>query len=117
MILSKKELEQLADRYQKKYEDAFQSYQETGMTRYATAYQKAQDLADALRMAADAADEHTSYILMRAQVADFARRAAAIQGGHLLPSEDKAMVKSLISELVAYGQLNKLISVDGGLKK
>lgn len=59
------ELEKLAERYQQRADRAFENYQETGIKRYDTERNNMEDLADALRMAANAADEHAAYVGMR----------------------------------------------------
>ena len=56
--MDKKSLMKLADGFQKKADAAFENYQQTGMSRYGSAYRRNEELADALRMAAGAADEH-----------------------------------------------------------
>ena len=58
--MDKKTLEALAERYQKRADHAFENYQETGIKRYDTERNNMEDLADALRMAANAADETLS---------------------------------------------------------
>lgn len=60
--MDKKTLETLAERYQKRADRAFENYQETGIKRYDTERNNMEDLADALRMAANAADEHNAYV-------------------------------------------------------
>lgn len=65
--MSKKELMKLADSFQKKADTAFQNYQETGASRYDSAFRRNEDIAAALRAAAEAADEHNAYIMTGAQ--------------------------------------------------
>ena len=108
MTLTKTELEQLAYKYQVKADKAYRNYQETGITRYSTAHRDNEDLADALRMAADAADEHQAYFSMQAQMMNFAAKAQ-----HLLyaPPDDakEAETDRLLKNLVSYGKLQGLI--------
>ena len=110
MILSKAELEDLAEKHQKKADRAFRNYQETGITRYETTYRQNDDLAEALRMAANAADDHQALSSMRAQMSWFASQSRkALQPG--LEESDRAdMVQHLLREIVAYGQAMSLIS-------
>ncbi len=63
--MNKEELKNLADKYRKKADTAFQNYQETGVTQYGSSFRRNEELADALRMAADAADEHFAYISLK----------------------------------------------------
>ena len=58
MQLSKAELGKLAARYQEKADRAFMNYQETGIPRYDRERRNAEDLAEALRAAANAAEDH-----------------------------------------------------------
>ena len=44
--MSKKELMKLADSFQKKADTAFQNYQETGASRYDSAFRRNEDIAD-----------------------------------------------------------------------
>ena len=48
--MDKKKLMELAERYQRKADAAFQNYQETGITRYDTARRNNEDMAEALRL-------------------------------------------------------------------
>lgn len=66
--MDRSELEKLAERYQQKADRAFENYQDTGLRRYDTERNNMEDLADALRMAANAADEHAEYTNMRGSI-------------------------------------------------
>lgn len=55
--MKREEIESLAAKYQQKADRAFQNYQETGMTRFDREQRNNEDLAEALRMAARAADD------------------------------------------------------------
>ena len=63
--MDKKKLMELAERYQRKADTAFQNYQETGITRYDTARRNNEDMAEALRMAASAKEDHDRMIHLR----------------------------------------------------
>ena len=104
---TKKRLQQLLDRYEQKAENGYRKYQETGHPRYCREYENNEDLAMGLRMAVNAADEHTAYYAMRGQVSNLAAKASEIQ---LLPEEErpKAALK-VTDELAAYGRLLGLI--------
>ena len=77
--MTKKELEQLADKYQKKADKANRKYQDTGLRRYAREHKNNEELADAMRMAADAADNHRMLMGLRSQFGGLAKRASEIQ--------------------------------------
>ena len=51
-MMSKAELEVLAEKYEAKAARSFQNYQETGISRYDREYRNADSLASAMRMAA-----------------------------------------------------------------
>lgn len=73
--MTKDELIKLAGRYDDKASRAYYNYQETGMPRYDRERANAEDLAEALRMAANAADDHSKLIILRAELADLAYKA------------------------------------------
>lgn len=106
--MSKEELMKLAGSFQKKADAAFENYQETGMSRYGSAYRRNEELADALRMAAGAADEHNAYIHMRGQMSNFAWRAKMASA---TDTEEKRseLAEALIRDLVSFGRLMELI--------
>lgn len=58
--MTKEELIALADKHQEKADKAYKNYQETGITRYSRDYRNSEDLAAALRMAANAEENHRS---------------------------------------------------------
>lgn len=74
--MDKKKLMELAERYQRKADTAFQNYQETGITRYDTARRNNEDMAEALRMAASAKEDHDRMIHLRGVLSQLAWRAA-----------------------------------------
>ena len=77
--MNKKDLEKLIAKYDQQADKAFHDYQATGATRYDTARRKAEDLADALRMALTAADDHNRLIALRCTVSDWANRIQAMK--------------------------------------
>ena len=101
--MKKEELLALADKYQAKADADFQNYQETGMTRYGTSYRKNEELANALRMAADAADEHYAYIALKAQMATFTQRSQELK--YADEEKKEAQTEALLRDMVAYGVL------------
>lgn len=106
--MKKEELEKLADSFQKKADTAFQNYQETGMSRYASTYRRNEDLADAMRMAAGASDEHQAYISLKGTMANFASRAKMIT---VAETDEKRedLTQALVRDIVSYGRLVGLI--------
>ena len=80
--MDRSELEKLAERYQQKADRAFENYQDTGLRRYDTERNNMEDLADALRMAANAADEHAEHTNMRGSLAEFVNVSQVLQVLH-----------------------------------
>ena len=93
MTIPKKELEKLVEKYEAKAAKAFDDYQQTGMTRYETAYHNAQDLADSLRMALDASDDHHALLHFRSNLSMLAGEAAKAR----TPEEKDKVLKQLVS--------------------
>ena len=67
MQISREELGKLAAKYQEKADRAFQNYQETGISRYDRERRNAEDLTEALRAAANAAEEHQMLASLKAE--------------------------------------------------
>lgn len=107
--MDKKNLMKLADSYRKKADAAYQNYQETGITRYYNIYHRNDDLADALQMAANAADEHAALIAIRAELAHFAFRAAMATSKCRTEPEKAELAAALASDIVTYGRMHGLI--------
>lgn len=101
--MDKKTLEALAERYQKRADRAFENYQETGIKRYDTERNNMEDLADALRMAANAADERMECVNMRGSLAGF---VADAQNIHYETDEEtrEELVYKLVKSLLDYGR-------------
>ena len=101
--MDKKRLYELADKYYRKAAQQEQNYQETGLTRYDTARRNAEDLADAITMAANAADEHGTLVSLRysmTRLANMARDA----------DDDPEALKKLKRELLAEARLYGLVT-------
>lgn len=73
--MTQDQLLKLAQRYDDKASKAYYNYQETGMPRYNRERSNAEDLAEAMRIAAAAVEDHNKLINMRADLADLAYRA------------------------------------------
>lgn len=58
MILSNEELDKLIAEYEKKSEEAYRNYQDTGHGRYWNTHRKYEDLADTLKVAREYRDKH-----------------------------------------------------------
>lgn len=108
--MDKKKLMKLADGYRKKADAAYQNYQETGATRYYNSYHRNSDLAEALQIAANAVDEHTALIAMKAELAHFSFRADMATSKHRTESEKVDLAAALASDIAAYGRMHGLIS-------
>lgn len=68
MIVPKETIEKMIDQADNRAEKAYRNYQETGIQRYAREWQKAEDLADTLRMALSAYDDHTKLMALKAEL-------------------------------------------------
>lgn len=109
MALEQKELKKLVEKYQKKADEAAQAYQETGLTRYHSAYWRNQDMADALRMALSAKEDHDTLRDMRLVLSNFASRGAAAESPYRSPDERAELAARLAAEVADYGRQLGLI--------
>ena len=108
--MDKKKLMKLADSYRAKADAAYENYQETGAARYYNSYHRNDDLAEALQMAATAADEHNALIVLRAELAHFAFRAAMATSKQRTESEKAELAAALATDIAVYGRMHGLIS-------
>ena len=107
--MKREELEKLAASFQTKADTAFQNYQETGISRYGSTARKNEDIADALRVAAGAMDEHQAYIGLKMEMTNFANRAQRIAS--TMDGKEKAeLTEALIRDIVSCGRFRGLIS-------
>lgn len=106
-MLSKDALNAMADKYQAKADAAYEKYQDTGAQRYNNEQWRNEELADALRVAANAAEEHNLMIAYRADLTRLAQMAE-----QATEQNDQALLKQLATETVGYGQMHGLIRRD-----
>ena len=100
-MMSKAELEALAEKYAAKADKAFQNYQETGISRYSREYQNAEDLFFAFQAAANAAEEHAALIGMQTAMWNLADRAQKAD------TEEKA--RAVLEDLVSYARIMGMV--------
>lgn len=75
MVLTGKQLQDLIDKYDADARKNERNYMETGMSRYQTAWHKAEDLVDTLRAAQNAVEEHNKLLHYRSQISMLAAQA------------------------------------------
>ena len=100
--MDNKALKKLIDQYQRKADTAYRNYQESGISRYDREYRNNEDIAEALRIALNASDEHTKLISIKADLANLAHRAEIAVHSHDA-SEAASVLNSLVSVAVTYG--------------
>lgn len=99
MIMNKNTLDAMVAKYERKAEEAFRNYQETGMRRYEKAYEDASDLADTLRMAQSAHDDHTALLHWKGTISILASKAKMAKE----PEQMEKVLKELISTARMHG--------------
>lgn len=97
--MTQEELLKLAQRYDDKANKAYYNYQETGMPRYDRERANAEDLADAMRIAAAAAEDHNKLIGLQAELRDL-----AYKGEQMLNYKDPNYA-GLIREIVSLAEV------------
>lgn len=112
--MTKVELIALAERWQTKADRAMEHYQEDGLARHNREREQAQDLADALRVAANAADDHSELISLRGAVYCLAVKAHAAVDA--LDAPDRASDRDILTDLARNViSTARLYGVDSGL--
>ena len=95
--MTKAELIALAEHWQAKADRAMERYQENGLARHNREREQAQDLADALQIAASAADDHDELISLRGAVYCLAVKAHAAVDA--LDAPDRASDRDILTDL------------------
>lgn len=112
--MTKVELIALAERWQTKADRAMERYQEDGLPRHNREREQAQDLADALQIAANAADDHSELISLRGAVYCLAVKAHAAVDA--LDAPDRASDRDILTDLARNViSTARLYGVDSGL--
>lgn len=99
-MIDRKKLEQLIDRYDAKAERNFLNYQDTGFTRYEREQHNAEDMAEALRAALNAAEEHETLQSLKVQVLDWASKSE-----YNLDTLQDTAIESLLRDIVSFAAM------------
>ena len=109
-MLSKAELEALAEKYEAKASRAYQNYQETGITRYDREHRNADDLASAMRMAANAERDYTKLVNIRGT---FSMLASKAQSSLKEPADKREVaMEKVLKDLLAMAVMEGLVTDD-----
>ena len=95
--MTKVEIVALAEHWQAKADRAMNRYQESGLPRHNREREQAQDLADALQIAASAADDHSELISLRGAVYCLAVKAHTAVDALDVP--DRAADRDILTDL------------------
>lgn len=95
--MTKVEIAVLAEHWQDKAYRAMDRYQESGLARHNREREQAQDLAEALQIAASAADDHSELISLRGAVYCLAVKAHAAVDALDVP--DRAADRDILTDL------------------
>ena len=121
--MTKVEIIALAEKWEAAAQRAEARYQDSGAARHLREKEQAEDLAAALWMAADAADDHQALIGMRSALNGLAAKAHAALDA--LPAADRAddrtiltdLARSIISDARVYGVDSQLAPSGRGKQK
>lgn len=105
MIMNKETLDAMVAKYERKADEAFRNYQETGMRRYEKVYEDATDLADTLRMAQSAHEDHTELVHWRGQISVLASMAKR--------AKEPEQMEKVLKELISTARMHGLTSGEG----
>ena len=120
--MTKVEIIALAEKWEAAAQRAEARYQDSGAARHLREKEQAEDLAAALWMAADAADDHQALIGLRSALNGLAAKAHAALDA--LPAADRAddrtiltdLARSIISDARVYG-VDSVLAPSGGEKQ
>ena len=95
--MTKSEIAALAEHWQVKADRAMERYPESGLARHNREREQAEDLANALRIAANAADDHSKLIGLQSSLILLANKAHAILNA--LDAPDRAADRDILTDL------------------
>lgn len=96
-MLSRERLQIMSDKYQAKADKAYRNYQETGVQRYDRERMNAEDLAEALAAAANAADDHNKLVMLQSHICCYAGDLERA----LMRGFDRGEIEPLINGFIA----------------
>lgn len=97
----------LRDKYENQAQKNYQTFQETGTTRYDTARRNAEEMVDVLSIAISAVDDHNSLTHLRTNLSRIASDAARIQ---YIPEECRTVVmQKVLNDLMSIARINGLL--------
>lgn len=99
MVLKGKQLDDLIAKYEVEADKNWRNYQDTGLSRYERAQHKAEDLADTLKVARDASEDHNKMLQYRWIITKWAA----------MLKEDHEKAQTVRKEIIAYARLEGLI--------
>lgn len=105
MLVPKETIEKMIDQADDRAERAYRNYQETGTQRYKREQEKAEDLADALRMALSAYDDHVKLGALKAELITLGADAHKALAGGSQEAKEK-ILRRLISLAKSYTGLH-----------
>ena len=95
--MTKVEIVALAERWQAKADRAMARYQESGLARHNREREQAEDLANALRIAANAADDHSELIGLRCSLILLTNKSHAALNA--LDTPDRASDRDILTDM------------------
>lgn len=95
--MTKAEIAVLAEHWQDKADRAMDRYQESGLPRHNREREQAQELADALRIAANAADDHSELIGLHCSLILLTNKSHAVLNA--LDTLDRASDRDILTDL------------------
>lgn len=105
-MASKETIEKLIKQQEAISHRNYMAYQETGISRYMRAHERAEDLIDICRMAMNVADIKQQNGIMRAELTEFAHKAIMLDHNQRwLDPENLGDVGGLIKNLAGYGRM------------
>lgn len=110
-MMKKEELWAMAAKYEAKAERAYMNFQSTGISRYDKARREADDLASALRMAAETKETYSELVSLRGAIATLTVQAMRAEG-------DPYKLEALRRDLTAMAKLHGISCgpIDAGWK-
>ena len=104
--MTEEELLDLAKKYQEKADRNYRNYQETGISRYDWERRNAELLAEAMRMAANASEDHSKLIQLRSYIYGWGLKPRALIADPCFEKES-LLLNEIVTVAVGQGLIQK----------
>ena len=100
---NKETIEKLIEKNQKISDRNYMNYQQSGVSRYLRAHEKAEDIIDICRLALGASDDHQMVGILKSYISEWGSRAVSLLHHGEYDKDIESLLKDLKATALMYG--------------